>query len=72
MRYLGKRWRGLYTSPFSCVHLIDIPELQLPTPEWVKVKTQTQRHLWLRFSDDYGKGKSLFLAVHINAFCVRT
>lgn len=38
MRYLGKRWRGLYTSPFSCVHLVDIPEPELPTPEWVKVK----------------------------------
>ena len=40
MRYLGKRWRGLYTSPFSCTRLVDIPEPQLPTPEWVKVKTR--------------------------------
>ena len=40
MRHLGKRWRGLYTSPFSCVHLVDIPEPELPTPEWVKVKTR--------------------------------
>ena len=40
MRYLGKRWRSLYTSPFSCVHLVDIPEPELPTPEWVKVKTR--------------------------------
>ncbi len=40
MRYLGKRWRSFYTSPFSCVHLVDIPELQLLTPEWVKVKTR--------------------------------
>ncbi len=38
MRYLGKRWRSLYTSPVSCVHLVDIPEPQLPTPEWIKVK----------------------------------
>ena len=38
MRYLGKRWRSLYTSPVSCVRLVDIPEPQLPTPEWVKVK----------------------------------
>ena len=38
MRYLGKRWRSLYTSLVSCVHLVDIPEPQLPTPEWVKVK----------------------------------
>ena len=37
MRYLGKRWRGLYTSPVSCVHLVDLPEPQLPTPEWVKI-----------------------------------
>ncbi len=40
MRYLGKRWRGLYTSPFSCTRLVDIPEPQLPTPEWVKVRTR--------------------------------
>ena len=40
MRYLGKRWRGLYTSPFSCVHLVDVPDPELPTPEWVKVKTR--------------------------------
>ncbi len=38
MRYLGKRWRSLYTSPFSCTRLVDIPEPQLPTPEWVKVR----------------------------------
>ena len=40
MRYLGKRWRSLYTSPFSCTRLVDIPMPQLPTPEWVKVKTR--------------------------------
>ncbi len=40
MRYLGKRWRSLYTSPFSCTRLVDIPEPQLPTPEWVKVRTR--------------------------------
>ena len=40
MRYLGKRWQGLYTSPFSCTRFVDIPEPQLPTPEWVKVKTR--------------------------------
>lgn len=39
MRYLGKRWRSLYTSPMSSVRLVDIPEPQLPTAEWVKVKT---------------------------------
>ena len=38
MRHLGKRWRNLYTSSVSCVHLVDIPEPQLPTPEWVKVR----------------------------------
>ena len=38
MRYLGKRWRSLYTSPFSCTRLVDIPEPQLPTSEWVKVR----------------------------------
>lgn len=40
MRYLGKRWQSLYTSPFSCTRLVDISEPQLPTPEWVKVKTR--------------------------------
>ena len=51
MRYLGKRWQGLYTSPFSCTRLqeyilisqdvvVDLPEPQLPTPEWVKIKTR--------------------------------
>jgi len=39
MRYLGKRWRSLYTSPISCISLVDIPEPQLPTPQWVKIKT---------------------------------
>ena len=38
MRHLGKRWQSLYTSPFSCTRLVDIPEPQLPTPEWVKVR----------------------------------
>ena len=38
MRHLGKRWRNLYTSSVSCVHLVDMPEPQLPTPEWVKVR----------------------------------
>lgn len=40
MRYLGKRWRNLFTSPLSCISLIDIPEPQLPTPQWVKIKTR--------------------------------
>ena len=38
MRHLGKRWQSLYTSPFSCTRLVDMPEPQLPTPEWVKVR----------------------------------
>ena len=40
MRHLGKRWRNLYTSFVSCMHLVDMPEPQLPTPEWVKVRTR--------------------------------
>ncbi len=40
MRYLGKRWRGLYTSSFSSTRLVEIPEPPLPTPEWVKIKTR--------------------------------
>ena len=40
MRFLGKRWRSLYTSPVSCVRLVDMPEPQLPTPEWVRIRTR--------------------------------
>ncbi len=40
LRYLGKRWRSLYTSSLSCVHLVDVPEPELPTPQWVKIKTR--------------------------------
>ena len=40
MRYLGNRWRNLYTSPVSCVRLVDLPEPSLPTPEWVKIRTR--------------------------------
>lgn len=40
MRFLGKRWQRLYTSPVSSVRLVDIAEPQLPTPEWVKIRTR--------------------------------
>ena len=40
MRYLGKSWRSLYTSPISCTRLVDVPEPQLPTPQWVKIRTR--------------------------------
>ncbi len=40
MRYLGKRWPNLYTSSLSCTRLVEIPEPQLPTAEWVKVRTR--------------------------------
>ncbi len=40
MRYIGKKWRSLYTSPLASIQLIDIPEPQLPTQQWVKVKTR--------------------------------
>lgn len=40
MRYLGKRWPSLYTSPISCTRLVDIPEPQLLTPQWVKIRTR--------------------------------
>ena len=71
MRYLGKRWRSLYTSPFSCTRLVDIPEPQLPTPEWGQSQNPTQRYLWLRFGDNHCEGESLFLAVYVNAVCIR-
>ncbi len=32
--------RFYYTGPFATVKLIDIPEPQLPSPEWVKIKTR--------------------------------
>ena len=40
MRYMGKKWGSLYTSPLSSIHLVDIPEPQIPTQQWVKVKTR--------------------------------
>lgn len=40
LRYLGKKWRSLYTSQFSCIDLVDIPEPQLPTQQWVKIRTR--------------------------------
>ncbi len=40
LRYLGHRWRSLYTSPLSCTRLVDLPEPQLPTPQWVKIKNR--------------------------------
>lgn len=40
MRYIGKKWGILYTSPLSSIELIDIPEPQIPTQQWVKVKTR--------------------------------
>ena len=40
IRYLGNRWRSLYTSTVSCIRFVDIPEPQLPTPQWVKIKTR--------------------------------
>lgn len=40
IRYLGKRWRSLYTSPLSCINRVDLPEPQLPTQQWVKIKTR--------------------------------
>ena len=40
MRYLGKRWSSLYTSPISCTRLVNMPEPQLLTPQWVKIRTR--------------------------------
>lgn len=39
-RYLGNRWRSLYTSPVSSVRRVEMDAPQLPTPEWVKIKTR--------------------------------
>ena len=72
MRYLGKKWRSLYTSPFSCVDLVDIPEPQLPTPEWVKIRTLLSGICGSDLATITAKGSPLFLAVHINAFRIRT
>ena len=40
VRLLGKRWKSLYTSIASCIRLAEIDELQLLTPDWVKIKTR--------------------------------
>ena len=39
VRLLGKRWNWLYTAGVSCIRLAEIAEPQLPSPEWVKIKT---------------------------------
>ena len=40
VRLLGKRWNSLYTSRFSCVRSLEIGDPQLPTLDWVKIKTR--------------------------------
>ena len=40
VRLLGKHWNWLYTSGASCIRLTEINEPQLPTPDWVKIKTR--------------------------------
>lgn len=40
VRYLGRRWPWLYTSPFSCIALREIPEPALPGQDWVRVRTR--------------------------------
>ena len=40
VRLLGKRWSWLYTSGASCIRLAEIDEPQLPTSDWVKIKTR--------------------------------
>ena len=40
VRLLGKHWKSLYTSGVSCIRLAEIDEPQLPTPDWVKIKTR--------------------------------
>lgn len=39
-RLLGKRWNWLYTSWLSCARLADIESPQLPSPDWVKIRTR--------------------------------
>ena len=40
VRLLGKRWNWLYTSGASCIRLAEIAEPQLPTQDWVKIRTR--------------------------------
>ena len=40
VRLLGKHWNWLYTSGASCIRLAEIDEPQLPTSDWVKIKTR--------------------------------
>ena len=40
VRLLGKRWSWLYTSSASCIRLAEIDEPQLPTSDWVKIRTR--------------------------------
>lgn len=40
MRSLSSRWPGLSTGPLSCIRNADLPHPPLPTPEWVRIRTQ--------------------------------
>ena len=40
VRLLGKRWNWLYTSGASCIRLAEIDAPQLPSPDWVKIRTR--------------------------------
>ena len=39
-RLLGKRWSWLYTSRLSCARLVDIDSPQIPSSDWVKIRTR--------------------------------
>ena len=39
-RLLGNRWNWLYTSWLSCARLVNIESPQLPSPDWVKIRTR--------------------------------
>ena len=38
VRMLGGRWARLRTGPLSCIRLAEVPEPELPAPEWVRIR----------------------------------
>lgn len=39
VRYLGRRFRWIYTSPASCIRLTEIDPPRLPGADWMRVRT---------------------------------
>ena len=59
-RLLGKRWSWLYTSWLSCARLVDIDNPQLPSSDWVKIRTRLSGICGSDLATITAKGSSYF------------